>query len=347
MFLIICQSRKLINLSFPTTLAELAKVCHGQVVGDADCCVTGICSVEKQKPQHLTFIGVDKLLKLVVQDSESLYIVTSSNQHRIRNGIAHDNPTQAFRLILNAVFSQTSDCSEIAATAKIADNVHLGENVSIGHHSMIASGAVIGDNCVIADNCFVADNVKLGNNTRLLSRVSIHSDCEIGEDCVIADGAVIGGQGFGFSFEAGQWEAIPQIGRVIIGQRVHIGSNSCIDRGAINDTIIGNNVIIDNLVHIAHNVVVGDGCAMAAGVGIAGSTTIGKYCLLGGQVGVVGHISICDGVQVNGGARILQSITTPGAYAGSLHVMPVNKWNRAAIYFKRIEQLFRKRKKHE
>lgn len=218
----------------------------------------------------------------------------------------------------------------------------VGRDVCIGANSVIGDEVVLGDGVEIGAGVVIEDHVTIGNHTRIGHRVVIHHETEIGAHCSISEGAVIAGQGFGFSLEGGQWHAIPQIGRVMIGNHVHIGANSCIDRGAINDTVIGNYVIIDNLVHIAHNVRVGDGTAMAAGVGIAGSTVVGKYCLLAGQVGVVGHIRIADGVQVNGGARVLQSIKDSGVYAGSFHVQPVKKWNRMAVYLKRLEGLFKR-----
>lgn len=332
------------NPKLPLTLAELANLCGStEIIGDPETLIQQFCSIEHLQANHLTFIGSSALLKQVDRDIDAAYLIKSEWRDSVDLGIVHDNPTQAFRLILTAIFTPRYSAT-IASTAKISEKATIGKHCHIGEYSVIEDGVVLGDNCVIGNHCTIARDTVIGGNTVIGNRVNIYHDCQIGTDNVIADGAVIGGQGFGFNFEGGSWYSIPQIGRVRIGNHVHIGNNTCIDRGAINDTIIGHNVIIDNLVHIAHNVVIGDGCAMAAEVGIAGSTTIGKNCLFGGQVGIVGHINICDGVQVNGGARILQSIKKPGTYAGVLQAMPVTKWNRAAVYFKKIEQLVKREK---
>ncbi len=325
------------------TLEALSALCAGEVVGDGGRCVTQICSINNKCVDGLTYIGSTAALKLIEPDDGVSYIVKPEWREAITHGICHPHPQQAFRQILVALTTQDIAPS-IAKTAVISPSARIGEGVAIGEYSVIGDNSVIAAGCRIGCSAVIENNVTLGQGTRIGHRVVIHYDTKIGDDCVISEGAVIGGQGFGFSFEGGNWEAIPQIGRVVIGNRVHIGANSCIDRGAIDDTVIGHNVIIDNLVHIAHNVHVGDGTAMAAGVGIAGSTRVGKHCLLAGQVGVVGHIDIADGVQVNGGARVLQAIKKSGVYAGSFNVLPVRQWNKLTVYTKKLEHLFKREK---
>lgn len=344
MSLSIFQSSVLIDLTsvFPKSLSSLAEFCSGQVVGDPTYSIIGICSIEQQRVNHLAFIGSDRLIRQIEPDTGCAYIVTPAYRDKIETGIIHDNPTQAYRLILESLITKAEP--RIAKSAIIADKAVIGQSVTIGERVIIESGAIIGDHCVIHAGSVIKKNVKLGEKTVVGHQVTLHHDCTIGQACVLADGVVIGAQGFGFSFEGGGWQAIPQIGKVIIGDFVHIGANTCIDRGAIEDTVIGNHVIIDNLVHIAHNVKIGTGTAIAACVGIAGSTTVGKHCLLAGQVGIAGHLTLCDGVQVNGGAKVLQSIKTPGVYAGSFTALPAVKWNRIAVYIKKIESLFKREK---
>lgn len=329
----------------PCDLATLVAICDGELVGETRM-IQGICSAETPQADHLTFIASKAFLKYINLDSQAIYIVKPEHKAAISSGILHENPTQAFRLIAeflthSAVSGCISKTAVVSSTAQIAKESFIGENVVIGDAVQIGAGCYIGANTVIEAGAII------GENTRIEHNASIYQNVQIGKDCVIASGAVIGSQGFGFSFEGGEWKAIPQLGRVVIGNAVHIGANACIDCGAINDTVIGDNVIIDNLVHIAHNVNIGSHTALAGCVGIAGSTTIGKYCLFGGQVGIAGHITICDGVQVNGGANILQSIEEPGGYAGALPALPVTKWNRAIIYFKKLETLFRRKKNSE
>lgn len=332
-------------LTLPKSLQSLAELCQAEaIIGDKQTAIQRFCSLEDLQPDAISFISNEQLLKRVNHETDTAYIVKPQWSEQVRLGLVHNNPTQAFRLLLDAFFTPRS-LGQTAQTAVVSAQASIGSNVSIGHHSVIESGVIVGDNCIIGNHCTIARDSVIGKNTNIGHGVVIQDNCQIGHHCVIADGAVIGGQGFGFSFEGGSWYPVRQIGRVIIGNRVHIGNNSCIDRGAINDTVIADNVIIDNLVHIAHNVHVGAHSAMAAGVGIAGSTRLGKHCLLGGQVGVVGHITVADGVQVNGGARILQSIDTAGTYAGSFTALPATQWNRMTVYMKRLESLFRKRKK--
>ncbi len=326
-------------IKFSQTLGALAQLCDGEVIGEATSTVECICSVANPVAGGLAYIGTAAASKQIDATLGVFYIVKPAYRELVGAGICHDNPQQAFRLILLAL-TQKNQPASIAESAVIADSARLGQGVSVAPHAVIGDDVVIGAGCQIGCGAVIEAGVHLGDNTRIGHRTIIHHDCHIGQDCVISEGAVIGGQGFGFSFEGGNWQAIPQIGRVVIGNRVHIGANSCVDRGAIDDTVIGNNVIIDNLVHIAHNVHVGDGTAMAAGVGIAGSTKVGKHCLLAGQVGVVGHIEIVDGVQVNGGARVLQSIKKTGVYAGSFNVLPVRQWNKLTVYSKKLETLF-------
>lgn len=341
MCLSIYRNKRLIKVIGQShTLADLAAHCNGELIGDGQHVITGLCSLESQFDDGLTFITTNALTKHIEAESNTSYIVKPEWRDLVNQGIVHDNPTQAFRLIAE-LFSQSDKPAKIATSAVIAESAMINNDVAIGENTVIGDDVVIESGCKIGANTIIESNCVIGENTVIDHNVILYDMTLIGSHCRIKSGAVLGGQGFGFSFEGGQWKAIPQLGKVQIGNACHIGANSCIDRGAINDTIIEDNVIIDNQVHIAHNVKIGAHTAMAAGVGIAGSTTVGRYCLLGGQVGVVGHINICDGVQVNGGARILQSITEPGAYSGSFSVMPSNKWNRAMVYFKRLETLFK------
>ncbi len=332
--------------SLPLTLGEVAQICRGKPIGELTAIVSAVASIENISNGALTFVSHSRFLRQIPKSKEGVYLIKPEWEEHVRLGVAVDNPTQAFRYLLEALYPYQAD-GVIQASAIVADTAAIGTRPTIGHYTCVADGVEIGDNVVIGSHCVIGKNVKIASNTRIDNHVIIHRDCLIGRDCVIADGVVIGGQGFGFSFEGGIWEPILQIGRVVVGNRVFIGNNSCVDRGAINDTVIEDNVIIDNLVHIAHNVRIGRHSAMAAGVGVAGSTTIGEYCMFGGQVGVSGHLDITDGVQVNGGAKVLQSVKEPGTYAGSFSVLPAKQWNRLTVYVKKIETLFKRERKRD
>ena len=198
----------------------------------------------------------------------------------------------------------------------------------------------IGDRSVLDANVVIEANSNIGTDCVIKSQVVIGHDCLLGNHVRLHAGVSIGAEGFGFAPTSNPsitgWERIAQLGRVVIGDHVRIGSQTCIDRGAIDDTVIGNHVIIDNLVQVAHNVRIGDGTAIAAQTGIAGSTTIGKRCIIGGAVGITGHIDITDDVTLSGMTMVTKSITKSGSYSSGTAAMPTANWRRAAVRFRQL-----------
>jgi UDP-3-O-[3-hydroxymyristoyl] glucosamine N-acyltransferase len=201
------------------------------------------------------------------------------------------------------------------------------ETARVAPSARLDAGVVVGERAVI------------GQGAHLYPNVVIYHDCEIGNDVIIHAGTVIGSDGFGFAKEGGEWIKIEQLGRVVIGNKVEIGSNCSLDRGALDDTVIGNGVKIDNLVQIAHNVVVGDGTAIAGCVGIAGSAVIGKNCSLGGSAGILGHLEICDNVIISSMSLVTRSIKTPGFYSGVFPLQENADWERSAASVKQLPSL--------
>lgn len=228
----------------------------------------------------------------------------------------------------------------IHPTAVIAPSAQLGEQVSIGAYAVIGERAQVADGVVIGSHCVIGDDVSIGKDSVLEPHVSIAHDCHLGECVRVHSHASIGSEGFGFAPMMGangvEWQRIAQLGRVMIGNHVRIGSNTCIDRGAVDDTVIGDHVIIDNLVQIAHNVRIGSGTAMAAKVAIAGSTTIGKNCIIGGATGIAGHLSIADGVTITAMTMVISDISESGTYSSGTVAMPQAKWRRAAVRFRQL-----------
>jgi len=218
----------------------------------------------------------------------------------------------------------------LAAGVAIGPRCVIGENVQVGAGSEIGAGTVIGANCAIGADCILHANVTL------------YHGVTVGDGCTIHSGAVIGADGFGFAPHAGGWEKIAQLGAVRIGRGVEIGANTTIDRGALEDTVIGDSVIIDNLCQIAHNVQIGEGTAIAGCVGIAGSAVIGAHCMIGGGVGIVGHLSIADGVQVQARARVTSSIEKPGSYMSGTGLMETQVWRKNAARFGQLDELYRR-----
>lgn len=235
----------------------------------------------------------------------------------------------------------------IHPTAIVDPTATIDVSAAIGPYCVIGAGTRIGARVAIGTGSVLSDFCVIGDDSALSANVTIHHHVKLGSGCTIHSGAVIGGDGFGFAPvtsgpEKGSWEKIAQLGTVRIGRNVRIGANSTIDRGAIEDTEIADNVIIDNMVHIAHNVRIGEGTAIAGCVGIAGSTVIGAHCAFGGQCGVAGHITIADGAQFMGQARINGSVDKAGVYASGTGLAEVKEWRRNAVRFTQLDDLYRR-----
>lgn len=228
-------------------------------------------------------------------------------------------------------------CSAVVdASAQVASTASVGPLACIGARSVIGEGAVIGAGCVIGEDC------RIGAGSQLMARVTLVLRVRLGERVRIHSGAVIGAEGFGLAMDAGAWLKVPQLGGVSIGDDCEIGANTCIDRGAIDDTVLEADVRLDNQVQIGHNVRIGAHTAMAGCVAIAGSTRIGSYCLIGGGAGMVGHIEVCDRVLVTAMTLVTHSITEPGQYSSGTPMQAAREWRRNAARFKHLDQLARK-----
>lgn len=228
------------------------------------------------------------------------------------------------------------DSAVVAAGARLADGVSVGALTVIGDGAVIAAGVRIGAGCRIGNE------VHLGEGTRLFDGVTINDDVRLGAACRVQSGAVLGSEGFGFAPTAAGWQAIHQTGGVRIGDGVHIGANTTIDCGAIEPTVIGDGVILDNQIQIAHNVRIGDGTAIAACTGIAGSATIGKRCLIGGACNINGHIEIVDGVTVSATSFVQRSLLQKGSYGAALPLQPAASWRRTFAAIGRLDELLKR-----
>lgn len=217
--------------------------------------------------------------------------------------------------------------SKVPASASVGENAVIGKNVTIG------------ENVVIYPGCVIGDGVEIGDGSLLYPNVVVYRNCVIGRRAVIQAGAVIGSDGFGFAKDGERWVKIPQIGRVVIGDDVEIGANTSIDRGALDDTVIGNGVKLDNQIQVAHNVVIGDHSALAGCVGVAGSTRIGRRCTVGGAGMIVGHLELADDVHVSAGTMVTKNLRKPGQYTSVFPLEPHEDWLQNAAQIRRLAKL--------
>ena len=207
--------------------------------------------------------------------------------------------------------------------------------------------SVIGSNVSIGAGSVIAKNVVIGKGTKLYPNVTVLDGCEVGENCILHSGVVIGADGFGFVPEEERYVKVPQIGHVIIGNDVEIGANTTIDRGAIENTIIGDGVKLDNQIQIAHNVVIGDHTVISAGTAIAGTTKIGKHCLIGGCVAIRDNIEITDNVILTGRTLVSRSLTEAGSYSSSTPIDDTRNWRKNSARFRTLDSLARRVKQLE
>ena len=224
-------------------------------------------------------------------------------------------------------------------TAVIDPDARLAPGASVGPRAVVEAGAVLGEGCTIGAGVHVGRNVRIGAGTRLHPGVVVYQDCTVGARCIVHSGTVIGSDGFGFAREADRWAKIPQLGAVVIGDDVEIGSNCSIDRGALEDTVIGDGCKLDNLIQIAHNVVIGEHTALAGCVGVAGSAQIGRRCMIGGGAGILGHLEICDDVVISSMSLVTRSIRRPGFYTGVFPLMENAGWEKAAATVRQLPAL--------
>ncbi|MCD6134039.1 MAG: UDP-3-O-(3-hydroxymyristoyl)glucosamine N-acyltransferase [Candidatus Omnitrophica bacterium] len=329
------------------TLSEIAKLVRGTVVGDATIVISGISGIKEARRGDITFLANPKYLSLAKTTKASAIITSLEVNGDIKKPlIKTDNPSLAFAKVVSLVAPNSIQCPQgIHPTALIAEEVKLGENVAIGPYTIIEKGAVIGKGAIIYGGCYIGHYSRVGDNTLIYPHVSIRERVEIGKRVIIHSGTVIGSDGFGFATVKGVQKKIPQIGTVVIEDDVEIGANVTIDRARFDKTIIGRGTKIDNLVQIAHNVIVGENSIIVAQAGISGSTVIGNGTILAGQAGIVGHIQIGEGAIVAAQAGVTKSVppnTKVSGYPAKPHEVAkrVNACvQRLPFLYKRVKEL--------
>ncbi len=322
------------------TLSELATTLDCEMQGNGDTIITSLGTVENAKAGQICFIANKQYIKHLASTSASAAIVSPQLLEQCSvPALVTKDPYGAYAK-LSILFDDAPPATKgISPQAVVSNGAIVAASASVAAMAVIEAGAEIGEGAVIGAGCYLGENSTVGSNTKLYPNVSVYHKVKIGSDCLLHSGVVIGSDGFGFAPTANGWQRIAQVGAVVIGDRVSIGANTTIDRGAIEDTVIGDDVIIDNQCQIAHNVVIGNKTAIAGASAIAGSTTIGQRCVIAGGVGIVGHIEITDGVTVTARTLVTKSITEKGSYSAGTPMMPTTDWRKAASVFKRLRSL--------
>ncbi len=322
------------NKSGPFTLGEIANLSEAELSDPkhASLIITDISTLGKASTGHISCLHNSKYIGNLTNTQASACILQAEH---IKNAPPHlalliaKHPYRSFGIIAKLFYPTEVKNSFISPSAVIHPTAKIGKNCSIGHGSIIEENVTIGDYCQIDAHCVISKGVILGESCRISACVTI-SHTIMGNFVFIKPGARIGQPGFGFHMDEKGHFDIPQLGRVMIGNDVHIGANTTVDRGSELDTVIGSGTRIDNLVQIAHNAEVGENCVLVAQSGIAGSTKLGRFVIVAGQVGIAGHLNIGDKVRIAAQSGIMRDVAAGETIAGSPAV-PIRDWHKQTI----------------
>jgi UDP-3-O-[3-hydroxymyristoyl] glucosamine N-acyltransferase len=320
------------------SLADIAARLGGDVLGDAETRVSQVGTLAAAGAGEIAFLSNLKYKRQLSETRAAAVIVPPAFADATDlPRIVAANPYVYYARVatlLNPAEAPVAGCHPSAASASpLPASTHVGPHVSIGRD------VILGEGVVIHAGCAIGDGVCIGEGSVLHPNVTVYADCVVGRRAIIHSGAVIGADGFGFAPEGGKWVKIPQIGRVVIGDDVEIGANTSIDRGALDDTVIGDGVKLDNQIQIGHNCIIGDHAVIAGCVGIAGSTKIGKGCMLGGAAMILGHLEIADGTVISPGSMVMKSIAKPGKYTALFPLEEHDRWLHNAAQVRHLARL--------
>jgi UDP-3-O-[3-hydroxymyristoyl] glucosamine N-acyltransferase len=321
-------------------LGDFVRLLGGELIGNAGIAIRQVATLESATRGEISFVAQTRYLALLESTNASAVIVGNDGRDATKlPRIVCANPYAYYAAVAQLLNPDPPVVAGIDKCAVVRKSARVAKSACIGPCAVIEAGAQIGAKAVIGAGCYVGAGSRIGATTRLYPGVTVYHGCSIGERCILHSGVVIGADGFGIANEAGVWKKIPQIGGVTIGDDVEIGANTTIDRGALEDTVIGNGAKLDNQIQVAHNVSIGEHTAIAACVGIAGSARIGNHCTLGGASMIYGHITIADNVSVSAGTLIMKSLDEPGTYTGVYPFTSHQRWLRNAAQLRQLDEL--------
>ncbi|MHB8844123.1 MAG: UDP-3-O-(3-hydroxymyristoyl)glucosamine N-acyltransferase [Nitrospirota bacterium] len=319
-------------------LGELAGKLGAELSGQADVDIHGVAGISAAKPGDITYLSDEKHLKDLASCHASAVIVPHGLSGVALPSLAVRNPRFAFAQALRLFHERPYVSGGISDRAVIGTDVVVGPDPTIHPYAVIAEGARIGNRVTLYPGVYVGANAVIGDDAVIYPNVSIREAVTIGNRVIIHSGAVIGSDGFGFVTDGGRHHKIPQVGGVIIEDDVEIGANCAIDRATLGNTVIRKGTKLDNMVHVAHNVTIGEHCLLAGQIGIAGSSTLGSYVVIGGQSGVADHITVGDRVMVGGGSGVTRD-TDAGQVVAGYPAIPIREWLKAQAVFAKLPEL--------
>ncbi len=319
-------------------LKELAQWVDGTVVGDGETEISGVASVEEAQAGEITFIANPKYLPKLAETSASAVIVSKEVTRADKPLLCVTHPHLAFAKILTLFFDKPYQPKGIDSNAWVSPTAMLGKDLTIYPFAYVGDRSSIGDRVTLYPGAYVGEDSAIGEDSILYSNVSVYSGAIIGKRVILHSGVVVGGDGFGYVKEGEKNVKIPQVGKVEIEDDVEIGANSTVDRAALGKTVIRRGTKIDNLVQVAHSVVIGENSILCAQAGISGSTKLGSNVTLAGQVGVVDHVEIGDNVIVGAQAGVTHNLPGNQAYVGS-PALPHREFLRSNAVFPKLPEM--------
>ncbi|NOZ94574.1 MAG: UDP-3-O-(3-hydroxymyristoyl)glucosamine N-acyltransferase [Acidobacteria bacterium] len=328
-------------MTVSVTLGDLGARLGAKIVGDAGIVLRGIRPLDEAGPEHLSFLHNPKYRSQLESSRAGAVIVDDPELAPDRNLLVVEHPYLAHARALEIFYPEELPPPGVHPSAVVDSSACLGEGVSVGPCAVVGPGCSVGDRSVIAPGAVLVRDVAVGVDCRIHSRVVVENGCRIGDRCILHAGVVLGADGFGFATVDGVHHKVPQVGIVVVEDDVEIGANTCIDRAALGETRIGRGTKIDNLVQIAHNVVIGEGSLIVAQTGISGSTRLGHHVVMGGQVGTVGHIRIGDGAIIGAKGGVIKDVPD-GAFIAGFPTQPYQEWVRSMAQVRNLWKLRRR-----
>ncbi|MDX1490550.1 MAG: UDP-3-O-(3-hydroxymyristoyl)glucosamine N-acyltransferase [Pseudohongiellaceae bacterium] len=322
------------------TLGELADLLGLELEGDPAIEIDGLATLKSAATGKLSFLSNPRYVSQLASCQASALIVHPAQRESFAGArLLSDAPYVSYAKASQLFARLGQTLREIHPSAIIHGSAKVESGVSIGANAVVDADAHIAENCTIGAGCVIGRGVTVGANSTLYPNVTVYHDVSIGQNVIIHSSVVLGADGFGFAFDGKQSVKIAQLGSVRIGDSVEIGAGSTIDRGALDDTVIGQGVKIDNQVQIAHNCTIGDHSVICGCSAIAGSTSIGRYCTIGGAVGIIGHLEIVDKVMISAMSLVSQSINKPGLYSSGTGLLESKEWKRNIVRFRQLDDM--------
>lgn len=321
------------------TLGELAVRYGLELAGDPELAIDGVAALASASPGKLTFCTGPKYRRQLAATRATAVVVPRELAAECPvAALIAERPYASFARIAAALHPPAAVAAGLAPGAKIDATAEVARSAWIGEYAVIGAGVRIGERCRVGPHCVIEEGARIGDDCRLEARVTIGRGAVLGARCVLKPGAVVGSDGFGFAPDVDGYVKVPHLGGVRLGSDVEVGANTTIDRGTLEDTIIGDGVKLDNQVQVGHNCRIGAHTVIAGCVGISGSTIIGGRCMIGGAVGIAGHLAIGDEVVVTGYSMVSHSLPGPGTYSSGMPAIEAAKWRRAVARLHRLDR---------